>query len=66
MDSRRTTVNHSERQAELERLRAENANLKIREKSGISLQMSGKSAVPLYGIVHFPVTLDKSDRQTQV
>ena len=49
----------AEMQAELERLRAENAKLKNKDKSGISLKVSEKGAVSLYGMGRFPVTLDK-------
>jgi len=41
---------------ELERLRAENEALKSKEKRGISLRVSEKGAVSLYGIRRFPVT----------
>ena len=46
-------------QAELERLREENAKLKNKEKSGISLKVSEKGAVSVYGMGRFPVTLYK-------
>ncbi len=46
-------------QAELERLRAEHANLKNKDKGGISLKVSEKGAVSLYGMGRFPVTLYK-------
>ena len=52
-------MNESEMQAELERLRAENAQLKTKEKCGISLKVSEKGAVSLYGMGRFPVTLYK-------
>jgi hypothetical protein len=48
-----------ELQAELERLRAENAQLKNKDKGGITLKMSEKGAVSLYGMGRFPVTLYK-------
>lgn len=44
-------------QAELERLRAENAKLKGREAKGLSLKVSAKGAVSVYGLGRFPVTL---------
>jgi len=44
--------------AELERLRAENARLKQRSGSS-SLRVSQKGAVSLYGLGRFPVTLYK-------
>lgn len=43
-------------QAELERLRAENASLKSRQTRELSLKVSQKGAVSLYGIRRFPVT----------
>lgn len=44
-------------QAELERLRAENAKLKGRDAKGLSLKVSAKGAVSVYGLGRFPVTL---------
>ena len=52
-------MNESEMQAELERLRAENAQLKTKEKGGITLKVSEKGGVSLYGMGRFPVTLYK-------
>jgi hypothetical protein len=52
-------MNESEMQAELERLRAENAKLKSKDRGGITLKVSEKSAVSLYGMGRFPVTLYK-------
>jgi hypothetical protein len=52
-------MNEEEMKAELERLRAENAQLKTKEKAGISLKVSDKGAVSLYGMGRFPVTLYK-------
>jgi hypothetical protein len=52
-------MNESEMKAELERLRAENAQLKTKDKVGISLKVSEKGAVSLYGMGRFPVTLYK-------
>jgi hypothetical protein len=45
--------------AELERLRAENASLRSRSSKGLSLRVSGKGAVSVYGLGRFPVTLYK-------
>ena len=45
--------------AELERLRAENAQLKNKDKGGLTLKVSEKGAVSLYGMGRFPVTLYK-------
>jgi hypothetical protein len=52
-------MSDQEIQAELERLRAENAQLKNKDKSGITLKVSEKGAVSLYGMGRFPVTLYK-------
>ncbi len=46
-------------QAELARLRAENETLKKAGARGISLKVSQKGAVSLYGMGRFPVTLYK-------
>ena len=46
-------------QAELERLRAENAALKARGPRGVSLKVSEKGGVSVYGRGRFPVTLYK-------
>jgi hypothetical protein len=47
-------------QAELQRLRAENAALKARPSRGaISLKVSEKGGVSVYGLGRFPVTLYK-------
>lgn len=46
-------------QAELERLRAENAALKSRSSKGLSLKVSAKGGVSVYGLGRFPVTLYK-------
>jgi hypothetical protein len=46
-------------QTELERLRAENAQLKNKDKGGLTLKVSEKGAVSLYGMGRFPVTLYK-------
>jgi hypothetical protein len=43
--------------AELERLKAENESLKRRPEKGLSLKVSQKGAVSLYGLGRFPVTL---------
>ncbi len=44
---------------ELERLRAENESLKRRESKGLSIKVSAKGAVSIYGLGRFPVTLYK-------
>ena len=45
--------------AELERLRAENARLKSTVSRGMSLKVSEKGGVSVYGLGRFPVTLYK-------
>ena len=58
-DTGEEPMNEVEMKAELERLRAENTQLKTKEKGGISLKVSEKGAVSLYGMGRFPVTLYK-------
>ena len=45
--------------AELERLRAENEQLKAQKTRGVSLKVSEKGGVSVYGLGRFPVTLYK-------
>ena len=45
--------------AEVERLRAENERLKNRQTRGVSLKVSEKGGVSVYGLGRFPVTLYK-------
>lgn len=45
--------------SELERLRAENEALKRSSSKGLSLRVSEKGAVSVYGLGRFPVTLYK-------
>ena len=52
-------MNETEMKAELERLQAENAKLKSKNSAGLSLKVSEKGAVSLYGMGRFPVTLYK-------
>jgi hypothetical protein len=44
-------------QAEVERLRAENERLKAQRKSGLTMKVSEKGALSVYGLGRFPVTL---------
>ncbi len=46
-------------QSEIERLRAENEALKRSSSKGLSLRVSEKGAVSVYGLGRFPVTLYK-------
>ena len=46
-------------QSELERLKAENEALKRRTSKGVSLKVSEKGGVSVYGLGRFPVTLYK-------
>ena len=48
-----------EMKTELERLRAENERLKSRQTRGVSLKVSEKGGVSVYGLGRFPVTLYK-------
>lgn len=43
--------------AELERLRAENESLKQKRNTSVSMKVSEKGAVSVYGLGRFPVTL---------
>lgn len=43
--------------AEMARLKAENAALKVEKKKALGLKVSQKGAVSLYGLGRFPVTL---------
>jgi len=45
--------------AEIERLRAENDQLKNKAVRGLSLKVSEKGGLSLYGVGRFPVTLYK-------
>jgi hypothetical protein len=53
------TVADEDVKAELERLRAENERLKNRSSRGVSLKVSEKGGVSVYGLGRFPVTLYK-------
>jgi hypothetical protein len=46
-------------QAELERLKAENERLKGAQSRGMSMKVSEKGALSVYGLGRFPVTLYK-------
>ena len=51
--------NDEDLRAELEKLRAENESLKKRSEKGLSLKVSQKGAISVYGLGRFPVTLYK-------
>jgi hypothetical protein len=46
-----------ELKAELEKLKAENAALKARGAKGVSMKVSEKGGLSVYGLGRFPVTL---------
>ncbi len=46
-----------ELKAELEKLKAENAALKTRKSPAVSIKVSEKGGVSVYGLGRFPVTL---------
>jgi hypothetical protein len=46
-------------QAEIERLRAENERMKRTANRGVTLKVSEKGGVSVYGLGRFPVTLYK-------
>lgn len=52
-----------ELQAEIERLKKENEGLKARGSKGVSLKVSEKGGVSVYGLGRFPVTLYKEQWQ---
>ncbi|GMU58761.1 MAG: hypothetical protein AMXMBFR34_05240 [Myxococcaceae bacterium] len=58
-DSPRTMATEEELRAELEKLKAENEALKARTSKGVSLKVSEKGGVSVYGLGRFPVTLYK-------
>jgi hypothetical protein len=53
------TVSDEDMKAELDRLRQENERLKNRQTRGVSLKVSEKGGVSVYGLGRFPVTLYK-------
>jgi len=52
-------TDNDQMKAELERLRAENAALKKTSSKGLSLKVSEKGGLSVYGLGRFPVTLYK-------
>lgn len=59
MTTDNTPSNNDDMKAELERLRAENNALKKTSAKGLSLKVSEKGALSVYGLGRFPVTLYK-------
>jgi hypothetical protein len=52
-------MSEDDMRAELERLRSENAALKKGAAKGVSLKVSEKGGLSVYGLGRFPVTLYK-------
>jgi len=52
-------MSDEELKAELERLRSENAALKKGTTTGVTMKVSEKGALSVYGMGRFPVTLYK-------
>lgn len=50
-------MSEADLKAELERLRAENEALKARGSKGVSMKVSEKGGLSVYGLGRFPVTL---------
>src|ERR1700732_2401503 len=59
LEVRRNFMAEEDLRAELERLRAENDQLKNKGVRGLSLKVSEKGGLSLYGVGRFPVTLYK-------
>ena len=56
-------MSEEETQAEIARLKAENERLKGQQSRGMSLKVSEKGALSVYGLGRFPVTLYKEQWQ---
>jgi len=56
-------VSEEDLKAELDRLKQENERLKNRQTRGVSLKVSEKGGVSVYGLGRFPVTLYKEQWQ---
>ena len=52
-------MSEEDTQAEIARLKAENERLKGQQAKGLSLKVSEKGALSVYGLGRFPVTLYK-------
>jgi hypothetical protein len=59
LTTRRATMPDDGLHAEVERLKAENAALKAQATRGVSMKVSEKGGVSVYGLGRFPVTLYK-------
>ena len=57
------SVSDEDLKAELDRLKQENERLKNRQTRGVSLKVSEKGGVSVYGLGRFPVTLYKEQWQ---
>jgi hypothetical protein len=57
MEESMTTPQQEDLMAELERLRRENEELKARGTRGVSMKVSEKGGLSVYGLGRFPVTL---------
>jgi hypothetical protein len=58
-DLREVPMSDDDMKAELERLRAENERLKKRSSKGVTMKVSEKGGLSVYGLGRFPVTLYK-------
>jgi hypothetical protein len=52
-------MSEEDMRAELERLRSENAALKKSSSKGVSMKVSEKGGLSVYGLGRFPITLYK-------
>jgi predicted component of type VI protein secretion system len=57
LEGRPTMASEEELRAELEKLKAENAALKARPARSVSMKVSEKGGLSVYGLGRFPVTL---------
>jgi hypothetical protein len=53
------TMSEEDMKAELDRLKDENERLKVRQSRAVSLKVSEKGGLSVYGLGRFPVTLYK-------
>lgn len=56
-------ANEQSLQAQIEALRAENAKLKAAKNGPLSMKVSEKGAISIYGMGRFPVTLYKGQME---